>query len=132
MTVPDHGPSSAYWMTLATEDLAVASRIVGLDGAQPRHSVGLCAQASEKALKAAVAATGVEPPRTHDQVALAHRAGAILRLTVSEHDLRRLSDAHEQSRYPASMAELFASAEAVELVHVATLLVDEVLSTLQL
>ena len=130
MTAPDPGPSPAYWMKLATEDLACAALILGVDGTQPRHSVRLAAQATEKALKAAVAATGAEPPWTHDLVALAHRASAILRLTVSEHDLRRLSDAHEQARYPASPAELFEPEETVELTEVATLVVHESRSAL--
>jgi HEPN domain-containing protein len=118
-------------MTLATEDLTGATISLGLDGIEPRHSVGFAVQAAEKALKAAVAATGAEPPWTHDLVALAHRSTAIVRVTVSEHDLRRLSDAHEQSRYPASAAERFDAAEAVELTQVATVIVAEMLSALQ-
>ena len=130
MTGRKPDPPSEYWMRLATEDLAAATVCLGLDGAQPRHSVGFAVQAAEKALKAAVAATGVEPPWTHDLVSLAHRSTAIVRLTVSEHDLRRLSDAHEQSRYPASPAELFDEEEALELTQAATLIVAELLSAL--
>jgi HEPN domain-containing protein len=130
MTGSDPGPPPGYWMTLATEDLAAATISLGLDGFLPRHSVGFAVQAAEKALKAAIAATGAKPPWTHDLVALAHRSTAIVRLTVSEHDLRRLSDAHEQSRYPASPAELFEEQEAVELTKVATVIVDALLSAL--
>ena len=131
MTARDRGPSLEYWLTLATEDLAGATTILALDGTEPRHSVGLAAQAAEKALKAAVAATGVEPPWTHDLVALAHRSRAIVRITVSEHDLRRLSDAHEQARYPESSADRFGAGEAVELTQVANVIVEESRSALQ-
>jgi HEPN domain-containing protein len=131
MTDRDRGASPEYWLTLATEDQAGATTILGLDGTEPRHSVGLAAQAAEKALKAAVAATGVEPPWTHDLVALAHRSRAILRITVSDHDLRRLSDAHEQARYPESLADRFDPGEAVELTQVAQVIVVELLSALR-
>jgi HEPN domain-containing protein len=118
-------------LTLAAEELACANAILALEGTQPRHSVGLAAQAAEKALKAAVAATGAEPPRSHDLVALAHRSIAISRITVSEHELRRLSDAHEQARYPESPEELFDAKEAVELSQAAKVIVDEVSSALR-
>lgn len=119
-----------YWLGLATEDLACATTILDLGGTQPRHSVGLAAQAAEKALKAAVTGAGVEPPRSHDLVALAHRSATVLHTTVTEHDLRRLSDAHEQARYPASPNELFEHAEATVLVRVADTIVEDVTAAL--
>lgn len=122
--------SPEHWLGLATEDLACSVALLTIDAAQPRHSVGLATQAAEKALKAAVTAAGVEPPRSHDLVWLAHRSAAILRMTVSEHDLRRLSDAHEQARYPASPKELFDPEEAIGLVQVADVIVDEVTAAL--
>jgi len=130
MSARDRSQPAGYWLALASDDLACATTILALDGTQPRHSVGLSAQAAEKALKAAVAATGAVPPRSHDLVALAHRSGAILG-TVTHHDLRRLSDAHEQSRYPESSEELFGVEEAVELAQVAKVIVDEMLAVLQ-
>jgi Uncharacterized conserved protein related to C-terminal domain of eukaryotic chaperone, SACSIN len=123
--------SPEYWLGLATEDLACATAILDLENTQPRHSVGLASQAAEKALKAAIASVGVEPPRSHDLVALAHRSAAILRITVSEHDLRRLSDAHEQARYPASSRELFDHEEAIGLARVADTIVNEVTAALR-
>ena len=123
--------SPEYWLALAMEDLACATAILDLEETQPRHSVGLAAQAAEKALKAAVMAAGVEPPRSHDLVALAHRSVSILRITVSEHDLRRLSDAHEQSRYPASATELFDHQEATGLAQVADTIVNEVIAAVR-
>jgi HEPN domain-containing protein len=126
MTVRSKPRSPEFWLGLATEDLACATAILDTENTQPRHSVGLASQAAEKALKAAVAAVGVDPPRSHDLAALAHRSAAILRVTVSEHDLRRLSDAHEQARYPRSSRELFDHDEAIELTRVAGVVVDEV------
>lgn len=131
MSGRDRGRSPEHWLTLATEDLACATAILTMPGTQPRHSVGFAAQAAEKALKAAVAGAGVEPPRSHDLVALAHRSEKILRLTVTEHDLRRLSDAHEQARYPASPEEVFDAETAIELTQVATVIVDESLAALR-
>jgi HEPN domain-containing protein len=119
-----------YWLGLATEDLACATAFLDMESAQPRHSVGLASQAAEKALKAAVASLGVVPPRSHDLVALAHRSAAILRVTVSEHDLRRLSDAHEQARYPASSRDLFDHDEAIGLTRVADTIVNDVTAAL--
>lgn len=123
--------SPKYWLGLATEDLACATAILDLANTQPRHSVGIAAQAAEKALRAAVASVGLEPPRSHDLVALAHRSAAILRITVSEHDLRRLSDAHEQARYPASSKELFDHEVAIGLARVADTIVNEVTAALR-
>lgn len=131
MSGRDRGRSPEDWLTLATEDLACATAILTTPGTQPRHSVGLAAQAAEKALKAAVVATGPEPPRSHDLVALAHRAAAVIQVTATEHDLRRLSDAHEQARYPASSAEVFDAEEATDLTNVATAIVTEAVSALR-
>lgn len=130
MSAPRKAALPGYWLRLATEDLACASAILGLANVQPRHSVGLASQAAEKALKAAVQAVGVEPPWTHDLVALAHRSATLLRVTVSEHDLRRLSDAHEQARYPASPKELFDHEEAVGLVRIARVIVSDTTAAL--
>jgi HEPN domain-containing protein len=123
--------SPEYWLGLATEDLACAIAILDLEVTQPRHSVGHAAQAAEKVLKAVILAAGVEPPRSHDLVALAHRSDSILRITVNEQDLRRLSDAHEQSRYPASSTELFDRHEAIEMAQVADTIVNEVIAALR-
>ena len=123
--------SPEYWLGLAMEDLACAIAILDLEETQPRHSVGLAAQAAEKALKAAVMAAGVEPPISHDLVALAHRSVAILQITVGEHDLRRLSDAYEQARYPASSRDLFDHQDAVGSARVADLIVNEVIAALR-
>jgi HEPN domain-containing protein len=131
MTGRDKPRSPEYWLGLATEDLACATTMLDLENTRPRHSVGLAAQAAENALKAAVAAAGVEPPRSHDLVALAHRSVTLLRTTVSENDLRRLSDAHEQSRHPASSTDLFDQQEAIGLARVAGKIVNEVIDALR-
>ncbi len=122
--------SPEYWLTLATEDLACATAILTMPGTQPRHSVGFAAQAAEKALKAAVSASGLGPPHSHDLVALAHRSLGILSTAVSEHDLRRLSDAHKQARYPARPEDVFDWSEARELTQVAGVIVEETVAAL--
>jgi HEPN domain-containing protein len=129
MSGRERGRSPEYWLTLASQDLACATAILMMPGTQPRHSVGFVAQAAEKAFKAAVAAAGIEPPHSHDLVALAHRSE--LQIAVSEHDLRRLTDAHEQSRYPAWPEDVFDPDEAVELTAIATVIVDQSVAALR-
>ncbi len=121
---------SDYWLGLAKEDLAGAMTLEANVTTEPRLSVGLAAQAAEKALKAVLASSGFEPPRTHDLVALAHRSGAARHLTVSEHDLRRLSDAHEHARYPQADEASYDREEASALVRVATTIVTELIAAL--
>ena len=119
-------PRSDYWLSLARQDLMGAHSLLADVSLEPRLSVGLAAQAAEKALKAALAATGVEPPRTHDLVALAHRSRGVVRLIAREIDLRRLSDSHQNARYPDHGEAYYHREEATELVRVADLVVTDV------
>jgi HEPN domain-containing protein len=89
-----------YWLELALEDLEAARYLAADPALAARLAAGLAQQAAEKALKAVIAASGREPPRSHDLVALAHGARAVVTLTVDEDALRILTDAHTQSRYP--------------------------------
>lgn len=131
MSGPSEPGQIEHWMTLARQDLMAAKALLANVAIEPRLSVGLAAQAAEKALKAAMTSAGLEPPRSHDLVALAHRSVNLVRLTVPEDDLRRLSDAHEHARYPESDEDFYDPAEASNLVRVADTVVVEVTAALK-
>ena len=127
----DPSRSSHHWLTLATGDLAAATALVAETTVPPRVAAGLAAQAAEKALKAAIANSGTDPPRSHDLVGLAHRIRGVVGLTVSEDDLRRLTDAHLLARYPEPDEASYDIAEATDLVRVASAVVREVIAAIQ-
>jgi HEPN domain len=64
-----------------------------------RIAASLAQQAAEKALRAAVASVVGAAPRIHDLVRLAQIAGAPMPSATAD-QLRLLSDAHIQGRYP--------------------------------
>ncbi len=115
-----------YWLDLARGDLAAARVLSAAANVPPRVSAGLAQQAAEKALKALMASLGLEPPRSHDLVALAHRVGTAVSLGVSEDDLRALTDAHTESRYPDFRGLAHDEAEAGALVVIASSIVSDV------
>lgn len=115
-----------YWLDLARGDLAAARVLSEAATVPPRVCAGFAQQAAEKALKALMASLGLEPPRSHDLVALAHRVGTAISLGVDEDDLRALTDAHAESRYPAFRGLTYDEADAVALVEVASCIVSDV------
>lgn len=96
----DDADYAAHWWRLAMGDLAGAKAIDAEGALPPRLAATLAHQAAEKALKAAIALSGQEPPRTHDLVALATRLTGPAGVDVSITILRRLSDAQIGLRYP--------------------------------
>lgn len=88
-------------------------------------------QAAEKALKAAIALDGDEPPRTHDLVALAARLTGPAAIQARVDDLRRLTDAHLSSRYPMPFEPAFDWSEVHELIDSASSLVEDVRQSLE-
>jgi len=101
----------------------MAARALANDKAlPPRFALSHAQQAAEKALKAAIAFAGTDPPRTHDLPALS----AILRahgLTIDKGvDLQDLTDGLRVGRYPDSeepamerseVAALLASSQSI-------------------
>jgi Uncharacterized conserved protein related to C-terminal domain of eukaryotic chaperone, SACSIN len=98
--VSDDADYAAHWWRLAMGDLTGAKAMSADEALPPRLAATLAHQAAEKALKAAIALTGEEPPRTHDLVALATRLAGPPGVDVSITVLRRLSDAQIRLRYP--------------------------------
>jgi HEPN domain-containing protein len=89
------------WLRQAGEDLLTA-RVTLAGGRWPATSF-FAQQVAEKAIKALLLEReGRQPPRTHDLVALARRAGLPERFVVG---LATLGRAYVLSRYPDVLAE---------------------------
>ena len=58
--------AAAEWKTKADGDLRSAQALLDLDPPELDAATYHCQQAAEKYLKAALVATGAQPPRTHD------------------------------------------------------------------
>ena len=122
MSDPERHGRVDYWLGLAREDLETA-RMLCADAKIPsRIPAYLAQQAAEKALKAGIAAAGVEPPRTHDLDRLARRQSAFV-LLISLDDLLALVDAHIQGRYPDDPASSYGPDEASTLINSAAAVV---------
>lgn len=88
------------WLARARTDLAVASVLLQQPpDVQPWTACFHAQQAAEKSLKAILVVAGVEPPRTHDLLALAALAPASTNLRVTDADLARLSQFATDTRY---------------------------------
>ena len=127
----DPDGQAAYWMELARGNLAAAQCIAGDSAAPARVAANLAQQAAEKALKATIASAGGEPPRSHDLVRLAQLAAGVVALTASPDDLRLLTDAHAQGRYPDPIGPMYDAERARGLIAIATALVSEAAAALQ-
>jgi HEPN domain-containing protein len=79
--------------------------------------------AAEKALKAVVARSGIDPQWTHDLVRLAQQARVRAELAVNGADLRLLTDAHIQAQYPDPLAPAYTADEALHLLDIASAIV---------
>lgn len=88
-------------------------------------------QAAERALKAAIALEGDEPPRTHDLVALAAQLVGAAAIQAHVDDLRRLTDAHLRSRYPTPFEPDLDWSEVRELIDSASAIVEDVRQSLE-
>ena len=125
MTDPEPNRSAAYWMEIARGDLAAAWCIAGDPGAPARIAANLAQQAAEKALKALIASSQGEPPRSHDLVRLAQLNTGGVRLRVSTDELRLLTEAHVQGRYPDPIDPTYDQEQANALIAIATNVVSD-------
>ena len=93
-------PEAQRWLRLAREDLAAAEQLHA-ESEHPARVVRFHAQqAAEKALKAAIIASGATAERTHDLEALAARLPRDWRATELGDDLSDLTEAAVEERYP--------------------------------
>ena len=129
MSEPERQARVDYWLRLALEDLEAASTLCADARIASRIPAYLAQQAAEKALKAGIAAAGVEPPRTHDLDRLAQRQSAF-ELQVSLDDLLALVDANIQGRYPDDLASSYGPDEASALIDIAAAIVATAVTAL--
>ena len=99
--VPSSAEATAWWLRTALGDLATAQALIEIDSLPARTSGQFAQQAAEKALKAAIVSTGVEPSRTHDLVFLALRCRPELQRAIALIDVAALSAVLARSRYPS-------------------------------
>jgi HEPN domain-containing protein len=129
MSEPERHARVEYWLGLAQEDLEAARTLCADARIPSRIPAYLAQQAAEKALKAGIAAAGVEPPRTHDLDRLARRQSAFV-LPVSIDDLLALVDANIQGRYPDDPASSYGTDETVALIDIASAIVAAAVAAL--
>ncbi len=93
------------WLRKADGDLRVAERLA--DAPEDYDAVAFhCQQAAEKYLKARIAATGQDPPRTHDLVRLTTILIRVEMFTSTEIDFAKLLTAFGVAiRYPGEEDE---------------------------
>jgi len=113
-----------YWLDLAVGDLIASRALAANATAPPRCAAFFAHQAAETALKAILAYAGAEPPRTHDLVRLAEQCRASANLGVTGADLRSLTEAHIQAQYPDRIATPYLTADVVEMLEIASLVVS--------
>lgn len=102
---PTMRPEVEYWVALADEDLASAQTLAR--GAHHLNAVYHCHQALEKMLKALIQQAQADPPpRTHDLLGLAARAGAWGDMSAERRELLLTINPYgTQARYPAPGVE---------------------------
>jgi HEPN domain-containing protein len=118
--------SAVAWFQVALGDL-MAARALANDATLPvRLASALAQQAAEKAIKAAIAFAGTDPPRTHDLLALwatLRQHGVELAAAV---DLAELTDGLHAGRYPSRDEESADPSDVAGLLAGAQTIVDAI------
>lgn len=118
--------SAVWWFRIALGDLRAARAVADDVGLVPRIASSLAQQAAEKALKAAIAFAGTDPPRTHELLVLS----AVLRTHGLEIDraidLVTLADGVRSGRYPDAEEPGLERLDVAALVASAQLILDVV------
>jgi len=97
-----------YWLEIAEYDLETARAM--LETGRYLYVGFMCHQVVEKALKAVITHTGIEPPHIHNLAKLADRAGLYDELTDEQKGtLAALDPLNIQSRYPGEKDRVFAT-----------------------
>jgi HEPN domain-containing protein len=99
----EHEAEAIRWLSFAYGDLEAGRAVPGRH-VRPRIVAFQAQQAAEKALKAALILSGIEPPRTHDLDDLRDRLPGDWRVKRRHADLARLSDYAADSRYPDNLS----------------------------
>ena len=118
-------------MTWAVEDLTLAERTAADHDVVPRGACMFAHQAAEKALKALLAARGVDPPKLHDLDRLAARLPEADDIRFDAIDLPELTRWAIAGRYPDDL-EVATHADAERAVDLARHVLDAVHTALDL
>lgn len=92
--------TAVWWLRLARGELRSAVVISAAQDVPSRIVAAQLQQATEKALKAAIAREGLDPPRLHDLAALARLVSSSLPGLPRLDELAQARDAVESARYP--------------------------------
>ena len=103
MNDPERVREALLWLRYASEDLDVASELLG--GRRTRHVCFLAQQAVEKALKAALVLENIDVPYVHDLNALRNRLPDSWPVRRDHPDLSELTVWAAESRYPGDWSE---------------------------
>ena len=118
--------SAVWWFRLALGDLGAARSVASNVGLAPRIAASLAQQAAEKALKAAIAFAGTDPPRTHELMALSEELRTLGLEIDAAIDLVTLTDGVRSGRYPDSDEPGLERPDVAALVAAAQLILDVV------
>ena len=93
------------WLAYARIDFRAARHWATADPTEPLLACYHAQQATEKTLKAALVAAGIDPPRTHDLNQLRDRVPEDWRIPGASDDLQLLTGWAAKSRYPNGLDE---------------------------
>lgn len=121
---------SQRWFRWASEDLLAAERTAGDADVAPRVACGLAQQAAEKAIKALLVFSDIDPPRSHDLLRLARMLTEAHADRLVELGLEELTRWSIEGRYPADLDEATSTdaTRAIDLARQVTTLVHRALA----
>lgn len=93
------------WLELARRDLRGAHNQMVADPTEPALACFHAQQAGEKALKAALVAEGIDPPRSHDLNELRDLLPDVWEIPGTTTELSRISKWAEESRYEVDIED---------------------------
>ena len=107
------------WLRWAAEDLVAARHSADDTEVAPRVACSLAQQAAEKAIKALVVSSDLDPPKTHNLLRLARMLAEETASRLLDVDLEDLTRWAIEGRYPGDLDEATSrdAARAVELAH---------------
>ena len=111
-----HG-QARRWLRWAAEDLVAARHSAADTEVAPRVACSLAQQAAEKAIKALVVSSDLDPPKTHNLLRLARMLAEESADRLLDVDLEDLTRWAIEGRYPGDLDEATSrdAARAVEL-----------------
>lgn len=120
---------SRRWLRWANEDLVAAGHSAADADVAPRVACGLAQQAAEKAIKALLVASDMDPPKSHNLLRLTRMLTEERARLLLEVDLEELTRWAIEGRYPEDLDEATSTdaTRAVELARQITALAHRAL-----